>query len=130
MNDITFHARFLLLFEMDSGEHIPLRNMHWGRIGKKNESKHPKFIHLSLSPSIRTFFSGHSLRTRAFISVLQGPRDEISSSGDHDPNEKNRPPTNNNNRMVSSELGLLWGEEESSVGPWGSRMREDNRMLP
>ncbi|GIX73779.1 hypothetical protein CEXT_475141 [Caerostris extrusa] len=74
---------FYCHFEIDSGEHIPLRNMHCE--GKTNESKHQKFIHLSYlqaPPSIRTFFSGHSLRTRACISVVRGPRDEISSSGD------------------------------------------------
>ncbi|GIX85736.1 hypothetical protein CDAR_241851 [Caerostris darwini] len=84
--------------------------------------------------SIRTFFSGHSLPTRAYISVIQGPRDEISSSGARYPNEKNGVPTNNN-RMVGIELGLerrnqhLKGKIGSLVGPWGSRMREDNIML-
>ncbi|GIX85729.1 hypothetical protein CDAR_241801 [Caerostris darwini] len=54
----------------------------------------------SLIPSNQSIHFCHSRSTR---------RDLILGR----PNEKNRAPTNNNNRMAGSELGLLWGEEES-----------------
>ncbi|GIX73781.1 hypothetical protein CEXT_475151 [Caerostris extrusa] len=74
-------------------------------------------------------------RTRAYISVTQRPRDEISSSGDHDPNVKDRPPTNNNNnRMPGSVLSLLWGEEESTferenwIPCWSLGFKDERRQ--
>ncbi|GIY47341.1 hypothetical protein CEXT_50151 [Caerostris extrusa] len=69
------------------------------------------------------------------ISVIQGPRDEISSSGDR--MKEQAPANNNNNRMAGSELGLVWGEEESAFErenwipcwSWGSRMKTTECFL-